>query len=99
MSPQLAECIAALPEGHWKPDMPEIDAIREWAEVNYLPSDGIWKKEIKEKEILVSYSQVVHTEKIAELGRFVGGIPALHNAVEARGQFVLATAFEPFGLD
>ena len=45
MSPQLAECIAALPEGHWKPDKPEIDAIREWAEVNYLPSDGIWKKD------------------------------------------------------
>src|SRR2546421_37732 len=32
MSPQLAECIAALPEGHWKPDQPEVDAIREWAE-------------------------------------------------------------------
>ena len=45
MSPQLAECIAALPEGHWKPDKPEIDAIREWAEVNYLPSGGIWKKD------------------------------------------------------
>ena len=39
MSPQLAECIAALPEGHWKPDNPEIDAIREWAEVNYLLRD------------------------------------------------------------
>ena len=23
----------------------ETDAIREWAEVNYLPSDGIWKKD------------------------------------------------------
>ncbi len=34
MSRQLAECVAALPEG-----------IREWAEVNYLPSDGIWKKD------------------------------------------------------
>src|SRR5271156_635245 len=45
MSPQLAECIAALPEGHWKLDKPEIEAIREWAEVNYLPSDGIWKKD------------------------------------------------------
>src|SRR5205085_2760101 len=41
MSAQLAECIAALPENHWKPDKPETDAIREWAEVNYLPSDGI----------------------------------------------------------
>jgi len=45
MSPQLAECIAALPEDHWKADRQETDAIREWAEVNYLPSDGIWKKD------------------------------------------------------
>jgi len=37
MSPQLAECIAALPEGRWKPDKPQIDAIRKWAGVNYLP--------------------------------------------------------------
>ena len=45
VSPQLAECVAALLEDHWKPDQPEVDAIREWAEVNYLPSDGIWKKD------------------------------------------------------
>ena len=30
MSPQLAECIAALPEGHWKPGRSQIDAIRKW---------------------------------------------------------------------
>ena len=29
MSPQLAECIAALPEGHWQRDREESDAIRE----------------------------------------------------------------------
>jgi hypothetical protein len=45
MTPPLAECIAALPEEHWKADQHETDAIREWAEVNYLPSDGIWKKD------------------------------------------------------
>ena len=45
MSPQLAQCIATLPEDHWKLDREETDAIREWAEVNYLPSDGIWKKD------------------------------------------------------
>jgi len=45
MSPQLSQCIAALPEDHWKLDREETDAIREWAEVNYLPSDGIWKKD------------------------------------------------------
>src|SRR5437899_8218240 len=45
MSRQLAECVAALPEGHGKPDQHETEAIREWAEVNYRPSDGIWKKD------------------------------------------------------
>jgi hypothetical protein len=45
MSPQLAEWIAALREDHWKPDKPQIDAIREWAEVNYLRSDGVWKRD------------------------------------------------------
>jgi hypothetical protein len=32
MSPQLAECIGALPKDHWKPDREEVDAIREWAD-------------------------------------------------------------------
>jgi Transposase DDE domain group 1 len=45
MSPQLAECIAALPNDHWKRDGEERDAIREWAEVNYVPSDGNWSKD------------------------------------------------------
>src|SRR5207253_10337467 len=45
MSPQLAECITALPQDHWRADREEAEAIREWAEVNYLPSDGIWNKD------------------------------------------------------
>jgi|SRR5579875_140810 len=45
MSPQLAQCIAALPEDHWRQEVEERDAIREWAEVNYLPSDGNWSKD------------------------------------------------------
>jgi Transposase DDE domain group 1 len=45
MSAQLAACIAALPQDHWRLDQEEKDAIREWAEVNYLPTDGIWKKD------------------------------------------------------
>lgn len=45
MSPQIKECIAALPETHWKPAGEEADAIREWAEINYVPSDGNWSKE------------------------------------------------------
>jgi hypothetical protein len=45
MSPQIKECIEALPDDHWKPAGEEDDAIREWAEINYVPSDGNWSKE------------------------------------------------------
>jgi Transposase DDE domain group 1 len=45
MSPQIKDCIGALPESHWKPAGEEADAIREWAEINYVPSDGNWSKE------------------------------------------------------
>jgi hypothetical protein len=45
MSPQLAACIAALPESHWRHDKDEAEATREWAEVNYLPSDGVFRKD------------------------------------------------------
>ena len=45
MSQQLKDCITALPEDHWKPDHEEPDALREWAEVNYVPSDGNWSKD------------------------------------------------------
>lgn len=45
MSQQIKACIEALPESHWKPAGEEADAIREWAEINYVPSDGNWSKE------------------------------------------------------
>ncbi len=45
MSQQIKECIEALPESHWRPAGEETDAIREWAEINYVPSDGNWSKE------------------------------------------------------
>jgi hypothetical protein len=45
MSPQIKDCIEQLPENHWKPAGEETDAIREWAEINYVPSDGNWSKE------------------------------------------------------
>ena len=44
MSEHLAACIAALPEAAWQPDREETDAIGEWAEVAYVPSDGIHRK-------------------------------------------------------
>ena len=45
MSEQLRAAILALPEDHWKPDRKESDAVREWTEVNYVPTDGNWSKE------------------------------------------------------
>jgi hypothetical protein len=45
MSPQIKACIEALPEHHWKAAGEEADAIREWADINYVPSDGNWSKE------------------------------------------------------
>lgn len=45
MSEQLKASILALPEDHWKLERHEPDAVREWAEVNYVPSDGIFKKD------------------------------------------------------
>jgi hypothetical protein len=45
MSPQIKDCIEQLPENHWKPAGEETDAIREWAEINYVPSDDNWSKE------------------------------------------------------
>ena len=45
MSSQIKNCIEALPENHWQPAGEEADAIREWAEINYVPSDGNWSKE------------------------------------------------------
>jgi hypothetical protein len=44
MSQQIKDCIAALPESHWKPAGEEADAIKERVETNYVPSDGHWSK-------------------------------------------------------
>jgi hypothetical protein len=45
MSPQLCECIAALPRGSLEARPGRDRRLREWAEFNYLPSDGIWRKD------------------------------------------------------
>ena len=53
----------------------------------------------EQEELLATHSPGCADREIAELGGFVGGVPALHDAVETLWQFVLAVAFEPFGLD
>jgi len=40
LSPPLRAAILALPETAWQMDREEADAVREWAEVAYVPEDG-----------------------------------------------------------
>src|SRR5439155_24511512 len=53
----------------------------------------------EQKEVLASDAPSRAYREIAELGRLVGGVPALHNAVETLRPLLLAIALEPFRLD
>ncbi len=44
MSTQLRQAIEALPEEAWQTDRQESDAVRQWAEVAYVPDDGKFGK-------------------------------------------------------
>lgn len=45
MSPQLSAAITQLPEHAWQLERDEPDAIREWADVPYVPGDGDQQKD------------------------------------------------------
>ena len=45
MSAPLKQAILALPNDHWKPADVDAGRGRQWAEVNYLPDDGVYKKD------------------------------------------------------
>lgn len=45
LSPQLRAEILRLPETAWQPDSEDPEAIREWAEVPYVPDDGDHRKD------------------------------------------------------
>jgi hypothetical protein len=45
MSRELAAAIRALPETAWQIEGVDGDAIRHWAEVAYVPSDGVFAKD------------------------------------------------------
>jgi hypothetical protein len=45
MSRELAAAIRALPETAWQIEGEDGDAIRHWAEVAYVPSDGVFAKD------------------------------------------------------
>ena len=45
MSRELAAAIRALPETARRPEREDGEAIRQRAEVPYVPSDGVWAKD------------------------------------------------------
>ena len=45
MSRELAAAIRALPNHAWQIEQADGDAIRHWAEVPYVPSDGVFAKD------------------------------------------------------
>jgi hypothetical protein len=45
MSRELAAAIRALPETAWRLEAEDDDAVRQWAEVAYVPSDGVFAKD------------------------------------------------------
>jgi hypothetical protein len=45
MSHELAAALRAVPESAWQIEREDGDAIRTWAEVPYVPSDGVSKKD------------------------------------------------------
>src|SRR6267143_561541 len=50
-------------------------------------------------EVLAPHTPGRTDAEVAELGRLVGGVPALHDVLEAFGPLVLAVALEPCFLD
>jgi len=45
LSQELRLAIRALPDGAWRSEREDSDAVREWAEVAYVPSDGVAQKD------------------------------------------------------
>jgi hypothetical protein len=45
MSRELAAALRALPESAWRAESEDSDAVRHWAEVPYVPSDGLAAKD------------------------------------------------------
>src|SRR5215471_1553948 len=56
-------------------------------------------EETDEKEVLTFNSPGRAHREIAELGRLIGGIPTLHDALETLRQIVFCVALKPLRLD
>jgi Transposase DDE domain group 1 len=76
MGRELAAAIRALPATAWRPESEDAHAVRHWAEVPYVPSDGVSAKDRPEPP---RYLTVRITKKQGEL--FADGSAAKHFAL------------------
>jgi hypothetical protein len=76
MSRELAAAIRALPETAWQPESEDAHAVRQWAEVSYVPSDGV---SAKDRPAPPRYLAIRITRKQGEL--FADGNAAKHFAI------------------
>ena len=76
MSHELAAAIRTLPEAAWRRESEDAHAVRHWAEVPYVPSDGVSAKDRPEPP---RYLTVRITRKQGEL--FTDGSAAKHFAM------------------
>ena len=76
LSRELAAAIRALPETAWQPEREDGDALRHWAEVPYVPSDGV---AAKDRPAPPRYLTIRITKKQGEL--FAEGSRVKHFAI------------------
>ncbi len=76
MGRELAMAIRALPESAWRPESEDAHAGRHWAEVPYVPSDGVSAKDRSEPP---RYLAIRVTKKQGEL--FADGATVKHFAI------------------
>ena len=76
MGRELAVAIRTLPATAWRPEREDAHAVRDWAEVPYVPSDGVATKDRPEPP---RYLAVRITRKQGEL--FADGSAAKHFAI------------------
>jgi hypothetical protein len=77
MSRELAAATRALPASAWQVESEDADAVREWAEVAYVPSDGV---AVKDRPPPPRYLVIRITRKQGRLFAAMGGcgVPAPH---------------------
>ena len=78
MSPQLCpNASRRCPRINRSSTGEETDAIREWAEVNYLPRDGIWRKDAVSPRRYLAISVRPHQGELLRDGAISASLPTV----------------------